>query len=487
MSSMFETRSTGDDDDTTLPVAGLSIEVSSEHGERVISVGGELDRSTMLELIDACTSRLDESIVIDLGELTFMDGGGYSSLVVVRETAIARERTVTVRNACGQPARLIEMFAELEGMHAMAERTERQPGSAAFDASVDEELERRYSDLLAEFAQTMTDFPIPAILDHLVERIIEVLPIDAAGVTLTTSDGDRPYVTASDGSAFNCERLQDELGDGPRTATDASSVSVPDLRADDRFPGFARRAIAEGIGAIFSFPLRHADRRLGTLDLYRERPGALGARQLTVAQTFANVAAAYIVNAESRADLLASTQHANHLALHDPLTGLPNRALLFERLVSAMDRCRRSGAHVGVMYVDLDDFKAVNDTFGHRIGDEVLTIVAHRLMAFLRPGDTVARLGGDEFAVLCDDIADVSDLEPIADRVIDSFYEPFDVSTGPVQVRASVGVAIGNWTSTSPDRILERADTAMYEAKRRGGGDAVFDRTPAPASDHHRG
>ena len=96
-------------------------------------------------------------------------------------------------------------------------------------------------------------------------------------------------------------------------------------------------------------------------------------------------------------------------------------------------------------------------------------ILAQRLTALLRPGDTVARLGGDEFAVLCDDIAEASHLEPIADRVIDAFRLPFDVSTGPVEVRGSIGIGIGDWTS-SPENILEDADTAMYQVKRRGGG-----------------
>jgi diguanylate cyclase (GGDEF)-like protein len=167
---------------------------------------------------------------------------------------------------------------------------------------------------------------------------------------------------------------------------------------------------------------------------------------------------------------VASTQHANHVALHDPLTGLPNRRLLFERLVSALHRCRRSRSLVGIMYIDLDTFKAVNDTFGHRVGDEVLTVAAQRLTTLLRPGDTVARLGGDEFVVLCDDVPDASHIEPIADRVTDAFGRPFDVSTGPVQVRASIGISIGDWTSTSPERLLEDADTAMFRAKRGGGG-----------------
>ncbi len=455
---------------------GLSIEVSSDEDGRLISVSGELDRTTMVEFIEACTDHPAQSVIIDLGGVTFMDGGGYSSLVVIREIANARQRAVTIRNAAGQPARLISLFADLEAAQANTNPDAGEPVFAELDAVVDDEIERRYSDLLAEFAQTMTDFPIHAILDHLVQSIVEVFPVDAAGVTFMTSGNTQRHVTASDESALGYERLQTELGEGPGNAAyaDGSAVSVPDLRDDDRFATFAHRALGEGLGAMFSFPLRHEDRRLGALDLYRASPGALGARQLVAAQTFADVAAAYLVNAEARAELEASTREAKHLALHDPLTGLPNRVLLFERLVSAMNRCRRTGSLVAIMYVDLDTFKAVNDTFGHRIGDEVLTIVAMRLTERLRPGDTVARLGGDEFAVLCDDIADPSHLEPIADRMLDAFRLPFDVSTGPVDVRASIGIGIGNWTSTSPEHLLESADIAMYQAKRDGGGHALF-------------
>jgi diguanylate cyclase (GGDEF)-like protein len=467
-----ELRSDGGAEVGTASSPGLTIVESSEDGGRLVSVSGELDRTTMLELIDVCNERSDESIIIDLGGLTFMDGGGYSSLVVIRETARVRQRTVTVRNACGQPARLIGLIADLEAAQTdSGPPADEQPTSADLGEVVDEEVERRFSDLLAEFAQTMTDFPVHEILDHLVERIVEVLPIDAAGVTLVDSGGDEHHVHASDDAAFECERLQSESGAGPGNvaSTHGATISIPDLRQDDRFPDFARRALAEGLGAVFSFPLRHEGRRLGALDLYRSTPGELDTRQLAAAQTVTDVAAAYLVNARVRADLVARTRQANHVALHDPLTGLPNRALLFERLVSAMNRSRRTGALIAVMYIDLDTFKAVNDTFGHRIGDEVLVILAQRLTAHLRPGDTVARLGGDEFAVLCDDIADEAHLEPIADRVLDAFRLPFDVSTGPVEVRASVGIGIGDWTAT-PEDILDDADTAMYEVKRRGGG-----------------
>ncbi len=462
---------------TGAPVKELSITVSFEGRHRLISVSGELVRTSMLEFIDLCTNQSEASLIIDLGGVTFMDGGGCSSLDVVREIGQAKQQSITVRNACGQPARLIGLIADLEA--AQADKTDGDHQSARPDpeAASEEEVERRYSALLAEFAQTMvTDVPIQAILDHLVERIVEVLPVDAAGVTLFAPGRDAHYVTASDESALRHERLQSELGEGPSTVacSEGSAILVPDLRDDNRFPTFARRALADGVGAAFAFPLRHDDRRLGALDLYRWNPGDLGERQVDVAQTLADVAAAYLVNAEVHADLVASTRQANHIALHDPLTGLPNRALMFERLVSAIHRSQRTGSLVAIMYIDLDSFKEVNDTLGHRLGDELLLIVAQRLTALLRPGDTVARIGGDEFVVLCDDIADASHLDRIANRVSDAFRLQFDVSTGPVEVSASVGISIGHQTSTSPEHLLEQADAAMYRAKRGGGGHYVL-------------
>ena len=451
----------------------LSIRVSFEDGSRLISLSGELVRATMLEFIEAGTSDPEAALVIDLGGVTFMDGGGYSSLDVIREIAQANEQSITVRNARGQPARLIELITDLQAEQSDMVHADLQLTGTDPDAASDQQVERRYSALLAEFAQTMvTDFPIQAILDHLVERIVEVLPVDAAGVTLLSPGRDPHYVIASDEPTLQYEQLQRELREGPSTVaySEGSAILMPDLHRDDRFPTFARRAAAEGVGAAFAFPLRHEDRRLGTLDLYRRSPGALGERQLDVAQTLADVAAAYLINAEARADLMASTQKANHIALHDPLTGLPNRVLLFERLVGAMNRSLRTGCLVAIMYIDLDNFKAVNDTYGHRIGDELLVIVAQRLTALLRPGDTVARLGGDEFAVLCDDIADPSHLEPIAERMNDAFRPQFDVSTGAMEMRASIGISVGNQTSSSPERLLEQADMAMYRAKRGDGG-----------------
>ena len=273
------------------------------------------------------------------------------------------------------------------------------------------EIERRLSDVLSEFARTLvTDFPIQAILDHLVVRIVDVLPISAAGVTLITPGANPRYIAASDDSAMRFEQLQTELGEGPCLIAfeKGEAVAIPDLRADDRFPRFAPRAVEAGLAAVFTFPLRQGSHQLGALDLYRNSSGPMSDGAMTAAQTLADVTAAYLLNAQARDALRDSTERARESALHDALTGLPNRILLVQRLIHAMLRCRRSEKLVAILFADLDHFKVINDTYGHHVGDELLIAVAERLTALLRPGDTLARLAGDEFIILCEDLDNTS-------------------------------------------------------------------------------
>src|SRR5258706_10762208 len=136
--------------------------------------------------------------------------------------------------------------------------------------------EEELSEVLSDFARTLiTDFPIQGILDHLVARIVDVLPVTAVGVTLITEGMAPRYVAASDASALRYERLQTEKQQGPCISafTSGEAVSVPDLSTDDRFPEFAAAATAAGLAAVFTFPLRHGDGRLGALDLYSDTPG----------------------------------------------------------------------------------------------------------------------------------------------------------------------------------------------------------------------
>ncbi|HEV2812750.1 MAG TPA: diguanylate cyclase [Solirubrobacteraceae bacterium] len=148
-----------------------------------------------------------------------------------------------------------------------------------------------------------------------------------------------------------------------------------------------------------------------------------------------------------------------HRALHDELTGLPNRALFFDRLRLSLSRLRRTQTCLAVLFLDLDGFKGVNDAFGHAAGDQFLVEVAHRLRGVLRGGDTAARLGGDEFVVLCEDVAGITEARGIAERVVS------EVPGG-----VSVGVALAVDGTEDAEALIRTADAAMYVVKRSGGG-----------------
>jgi diguanylate cyclase (GGDEF)-like protein len=326
--------------------------------------------------------------------------------------------------------------------------------------------------VLSEFARTMlTDFPVQAILDRLVERIVEVLPITAAGVTLISSTADPHYVAASDGAALRFEKLQGELREGPCVEAyfTGQAVVVPDLHVETRFPAFVARAREEGLAAVFAFPLRHGEGQLGALDLYCDTSGPLDSATMDAAQTLADVASAYLLNAQSRADLIESQARFRDSALHDGLTGLPNRILVLERIEHALSRCRRNGNALAVFFVDLDRFKVVNDLHGHRTGDEVLVAIATRLAALIRSGDTLGRMSGDEFVILCEDLVDAADAGAIAERINAQLHLPFIVSGIELSVTASVGIAFSGRDEHIAEHVLHRADMAMYRAKRRGG------------------
>ena len=157
-----------------------------------------------------------------------------------------------------------------------------------------------------------------------------------------------------------------------------------------------------------------------------------------------------------------------HAAIHDPLTDLPNRTLFMDRLETALDRTDRSEGNVMVAFVDIDHFKIINDSMGHEWGDRVLCLVAERIKAAVRPGDTVARLGGDEFVVLCDAVPDDAKAFELADRIAADLRVPLRVEGHEAYVTASIGLALAHHRDTSPERLLSDADSAMYRAKESG-------------------
>ncbi len=176
----------------------------------------------------------------------------------------------------------------------------------------------------------------------------------------------------------------------------------------------------------------------------------------------------------SENDLRNALDEAVHQANHDSLTGLPNRLLAHDRLSQAIVRAHRDASMVAVMFIDLDDFKKVNDTSGHAIGDTMLKEVANRLGGCLRTGDTVARFGGDEIIAILPDLDETVQIDAIAEKILAACRNPFPVGGSDMFISASIGITLYPSDDTTPQLLMRNADTAMYEAKRKGRGTFNF-------------
>jgi diguanylate cyclase (GGDEF)-like protein/PAS domain S-box-containing protein len=165
---------------------------------------------------------------------------------------------------------------------------------------------------------------------------------------------------------------------------------------------------------------------------------------------------------------IQAEERLQNLATRDTLTGLPNRLMLHERLSQAISKAKRGAQRVGVMFIDLDRFKNVNDTLGHRIGDELLKHVTRALTAALRETDLLARLGGDEFMVIVEDFEDPAVLSRIAQKLLDAIAQPFKIEDHDIFVTSSIGISVYPDDSDDPDELLKHADVAMYRSKELG-------------------
>ncbi len=164
-------------------------------------------------------------------------------------------------------------------------------------------------------------------------------------------------------------------------------------------------------------------------------------------------------------ELAAKKDHSDFLAHHDALTTLPNRLLFFDRLEQSMQKARRDNSQFTLFYIDLDQFKQVNDSYGHIVGDKVLQTAAQRLLNALRKEDTVARLGGDEFSLIIESIKDSSDINSVAEKLIRAFQDPMRITEREFTLTLSIGITVYPGDGEDPQTLLRNADTAMFKAK----------------------
>ncbi len=227
------------------------------------------------------------------------------------------------------------------------------------------------------------------------------------------------------------------------------------------------RELPRDVAAQLVGQIEGRDGHWGELWLATSQPRTFEAADVDFVQALANILADAIQQRGTEDDI-------RYQALHDPLTGLPNRVLFMDRLGHALSR---PGAEIAVVLLDIDNFKLVNDSLGHSAGDELLMEIAPRLQGALRPSDTIARLGGDEFVVLLEQVPHVRAAARVAERIVAAFEIPFQLTGGEHFAKASLGIAIADGSDSAPASLVRDADAAMYQAKGSGRGTfEVFDR-----------
>jgi len=288
---------------------------------------------------------------------------------------------------------------------------------------------------------TATDISRLRTLSRIVEQVGE-------GVAVVDNEAWIIYANAAFLDMHRCtpEHLRATKGSAFYSAVDWDGP-VQSLMADTLRDGVGRAELTRcrADGTTFAAHV--------TLSLLHDEDGTLVGRVLCVQDITA------------RKQLEAKLHRA---ALHDPLTDLPNRRLLVDRLEHALAVAARGGRMVAVLFIDLDEFKAVNDSYGHHVGDQLLIQCAERLQGCLREADTVARFGGDEFVVLLEAVAHTEEPAATAERLRHALRQPFDIDGATLQISASIGIASGS--SCTPRSLLHVADSAMYEAKSIGAG-----------------
>ena len=385
-------------------------------------------------------------------------GGDYASAEVALLRAMARALGLNVR-----------MLRMLEAERSLRERSERHAQENARLLSSLQERQTLLERLFRIQRSISHRAPIQEVLDAITEGAVDLLGDDVVGLRLI--DPDDPSSSVMVSSQGMGEDLARSLGRSPVDhGVGGLAITTRQLIVTHDYAGLVHPLeplVSDGLRAAMAAPVYQDGEPMGSLVVASyDRERRYGTMEQEMLLAFAEHASLALNDASAVEAMRKAFADAVHQAHHDTLTGLPNRALVLDRLDHALARQVRGGRRSGVLFVDLDRFKTVNDTLGHSIGDEVLVRIGERLAASVRPGDTVGRLAGDEFVVVCEEI-ETAELLQVAQRLSRAIEEPLPLYGRDTVITASIGVAHVNGGGRAED-VLRDADVAMYRAKERG-------------------
>jgi len=424
-------------------------------------VGFPVGRVPADDLVAVANRELDNVDVPGVGRCRAISadwGGGRPGHLVLARWG-EQGFSVEERNIVRGMARLLElaltMLRTLQAEHEMRERSERQAAENA-ELLVSLQQRQRLLEHLFDVQKAISRRrPLPQVLDMIASAARQLLGDGAVGLWLRDdSDPQQITLVAGDGPAVDT---------GPVTPTmplaEAGTVGAAILSGrlvvceDDSVDGIASMAA----------PVHDSGTITGGLVVLAERPGRVYAPpEVQMLQSFAEHVSLALTD--------ANTVDRMHQAFHDSVTGLASRSLFLDRLAHQLELTGHGGSRVALLFIDLDRFKAINDTLGHAAGDTLLTITADRIVAQLRDSDVAARFGGDEFAVMLRNVSTPVDAAKVADRILHGLHEPMRIAGRQLQVNASIGIALSTHGMTDPAALVRRADIAMYRAKRNGRG-----------------
>ncbi|OIQ88046.1 putative diguanylate cyclase YeaP [mine drainage metagenome] len=319
-------------------------------------------------------------------------------------------------------------------------------------------------DILMEIIRSQTEIAqqgldLGGVMAFVSERLQGLTGADGAVVEL--AEGDEMVYRAASGIARSQLglRLSREGSLSGQCVARQRILRCDDAETDAQVDREACRKM--GLRSMVVAPLKHGEATVGVLKLASARPNAFSDVHLRILELMSGLIAAAMYHA-----VRFETDALYHRATHDALTGLANRALFYDRLRQTLSQAHRQSSFLGVLNLDMDGLKPINDTHGHRAGDEALREAGRRISSISRQSDTVARLGGDEFAVILTDVGGRDNALRHADRLAEEIRRPFSFEDKALALDASIGLAVFPEDGTDMDSLIEKADQAMYAVKR---------------------